>query len=66
MTKTAKPKMGRPPKPTGDVRRRLVRATVTDAEYRECLTASVAAGESLSTWARTVLVEAARGRGRKE
>jgi hypothetical protein len=61
MTKTEKPKkMGRPPKAAADVRRRVVRATVTDAEYRGCLDAAKRAGESLSTWARAVLAVAAR------
>ena len=54
-----KPKMGRPPKPPGDRKDAELRIRLTEAEREEL---DRAAGQDTSTWAREVLLRAAKRR----
>ena len=54
-----KPKMGRPPKPPEDRKDAELRIRLTDSEREEL---DRAAGKDTSTWAREVLLRAAKRR----
>jgi hypothetical protein len=55
----ARARMGRPPKPKADRAAKLLGVQFTNAERRELEAAAKLAGESLSEWARNLLLSAA-------
>ena len=54
------PELGRPPLKPADVRNRRVTATLTEAEEQAVLKAAKSQGKTASTWAREVILKAAR------
>ena len=54
-----KTKLGRPKLPKGEAKSLMIRARVSQAEYKLVEGASKADGKELSEWVRTVLIGAA-------